>query len=70
MELIFSRYGDISPVSVAGKCFAMFWSLAGLILCGFLSGTLTSVLTASENPLAKPSAPKNGVSLPSSCLLL
>ena len=61
--LFFSyRFGDITPISIAGKCFSMFWALAGLILCGFLTGALSSVLTASENPLAAPSVPKTGVS--------
>ena len=39
----------------------MFWSLAGLILCGFLTGALSTLLTASENPLATAAVPKTGV---------
>ena len=78
MKCSFScRYGDITPVSIVGKIFSMFWSVAGLILCGFLTGSLSTLLTASENPLAASSAPKSGVScfplinctVPLSCVL-
>lgn len=44
---VFSSYGDRVPVTVAGRIFAIMWTLYGLVITGLVVGNLTSALTAS-----------------------
>jgi ABC-type amino acid transport substrate-binding protein len=41
-------YGDIVPLTNAGRLFAMFWMVFGMISVGFLSGTFSSQLTIAK----------------------
>ena len=40
-----SSYGDIAPVGLPGRIFAIFWSLSGLIIIGIFTGVIATSLT-------------------------
>ena len=44
---MFSSYGDRVPITIAGRIFAIMWTLYGLVITGLVVGNLTSALTAS-----------------------
>jgi len=44
--LIFRRYGDKTPRSVAARLFAVGWIMIGVTICSILTATLSSALTS------------------------
>ena len=40
-------YGDIAPVSIPGRSFAIIWILVGLVITAILTGAITTSLTSS-----------------------
>ena len=43
-----SRYGDIAPVGIPGRLFAIMWVLTGLIIISIFTGVITTALTVSS----------------------
>lgn len=43
-------YGDKSPRSIAGRLFSILWIFIGLVLCGILTGTLTTEIMDANSP--------------------
>ena len=41
----FFRYGDIAPVCVPGRLFAVVWILTGLVIIAIFTGVITTSLT-------------------------
>ena len=46
--IIFRRYGDKTPKSVAARLFAVGWIMIGVTICSILTATLSSALTSVE----------------------
>ena len=44
--IIFRRYGDKTPKSVAARLFAVGWIMIGVTICSILTATLSSALTS------------------------
>lgn len=44
--LLFYRYGDRSPRSIAARIFSIAWTLTGLVIIGVLVGAIASSLTS------------------------